>query len=167
MPKVAPTRSVKDLETERLEIVRNGLVLHPDLPAIQLSEILVNEADPGFLAEFGRSLCVQAFARTIVSERRNATAQEPRPSLFGFDDLPRRIITKDGKRPPFEDANATQLRAYLKTLNNKHRERIAQVKEVLKIMGKYTRKKRGITVAQASLLEAERVAKRARPAPAK
>jgi hypothetical protein len=162
MTQTVPTRSAEGLEKESLELVRNAIILHPDLPAIQLSENLVNGAEKSFLAELNRALAIRHFAQMIQSERRKTKeASAPQPSLFGMDELPRRIITPEGKRPLLKAATTTQIRAYVKTLNAKHRERIAQLQSVLKIMGKYARKNRGITASEAAQLEAAKEAKKA------
>jgi len=42
----------------------------------------------------------------------------------------------------------------VKSLNRKHRERIADLQALLKIMGKYTRDNRGLTPAEVAAMEA-------------
>lgn len=157
MPPITPTRSAKDLETESREAVKRALILHPNLPAIHLSEIIVNEeVEPEFVAELGRALTIRHFAKAIRSERRAEKAKEqPAPLLFPeLDQLPQRISTAEGTRPKLESATISQLRAYIRMLNKKHWERIAQLQALIAIMEKYSGPKRKFTVRQVAEWEA-------------
>lgn len=154
MSRRAPVRSAQDLQNETVELARNGIILHPDLPAIQLAEIMLNElAEADFLAELSKALTIRRFTLAINAERRKDKKPAETPPLFaGLDSLPR-LIAVNGKRHSFETATITHLRAYLKTANKRHKERIAQVKSVLDLMKKYAGEKHGITVAQVAALE--------------
>jgi hypothetical protein len=158
MPPTIPTRSAKDLESESREAVKRALILHPNLPAIHLSEIIVNEEiEPEFMSELGRVLIIRHFAKAIRSERRaeKEKTAEPMPPLFpGLDQLPQRISATDGTRPRLESATVSQLRAYIKMLNKKHWERIAQLQSLIAIMEKYSGPRRGFTVKQVADWEA-------------
>jgi hypothetical protein len=69
--------------------------------------------------------------------------------------LPLRIITAEGKRVLLARATATEIREHIKVLNRKHRARIAGLKDVLKVMEKYTPVRRGLTSADVAEMDAE------------
>jgi hypothetical protein len=147
MVKTAISRSAEALETETGELVENGVILHPDLPAAPLAEILLEEAEPGLLRELGRALTIRHLIRAIRAERlRGRKPIESAPLFAGLNHLPR-TITLDGKRRVFAKANRTQLRAYLTSLHARHKDRIADIEAVLKLMEQYAAGERNVNVA--------------------
>jgi hypothetical protein len=117
---------------------------------------LVLHEDQGYwLSEFSGILLRRFVERTIRAERRKLRPRPEQLLLFGLDHLPQRIVTPEGKRPLLAKATATEVRAYVKSLNRKHRDRIADLQSVLKIMAKYTPKNRRLTVMAVAEMEAE------------
>jgi hypothetical protein len=149
MPTEAPQKTLRDLEIEVLEVVKNALILYPKLPAAQLADLVFQES-----VELGSVLLTRYLVRLINAGRREARAKpETEPMFPGLEHLPQRIVTPEGKRPLLAKATATEIRTYVKSLNEKHRERIAELQELLKIMGKYITHNRGITPAEVARLE--------------
>ena len=155
MPKMTLSRSLEALETEAFELIENGVILHPDLPASQLAEILADEADPQFYTELARLLVLRHLRRGIKAERAKHRQPVETPPLFeGLDHLPQRI-TVNGKRHAFATSTITELRAYIKTLNKRHQERIAEIQAVIDLMEKYSKTRRKLTVRKVAEFEAE------------
>jgi hypothetical protein len=106
------------------------------------------------LTLFASLLLTRYLARAIRAERRKA---RPKPAqIVLFDDLPRlprRILNAEGKRPLLAKATITELRWYVKSLNRRHRERIADLQTVLDRMEKYVGPVRRLTVAEVARRE--------------
>lgn len=149
MTKAAPAQNAEQLEKEALELIQNQLTLHPDEPASTISEFCISEADRVFVAELGHVLVLEYFTRLIKSARRTASPPPVTAPLFPeLEHLPKRIVTPDGKRPLLAKSNISQVRAYLKSVNARHKEEITDLRAVLKTMIEYAREERGITVAE-------------------
>lgn len=156
MAKTAVFRGPKELEAEVLEQVQNGIILHPDETAVILADSILHSQGTDCLKEFARTLLFGYLVRAIRAERRKARPKPETLPLFpGLRNLPRRIVTPEGKRPLLAKSTATEIRTYVKSLNAKHRERIAELQAVLEIMGKYITHNRGITVAEVADRESE------------
>src|ERR1039458_9224034 len=106
MVKTAPARSAEPLQTDALELVEKGIILHPDLPRAQLAEILLDEAEPELLLrgwyphwlvsprprDWSRPwLTIRHLMRLIRSERLKARRLEPAPPLFAGRSEERRV----------------------------------------------------------------------------
>jgi hypothetical protein len=141
------------LEKQPFELVQDAIVLRPEEPAASLALILWNEYH---LEDLARDLAIRYLERAINSERRKARPRPEQTPLFpDIPDLPTRIITPEGKRPLLARSTATEIRTYVKSLNAKHRDRIAGLQAVLEHMEKYTRTNRGLTASEVAKLEAE------------
>jgi hypothetical protein len=143
-------------QAEVLELVQNALIIYSDRAPLAVAGILWS--DESAIREFGRTLTIRYLVRLINAERRRKfrPKQQQLPLFPGLDHLPQRIVTPEGKRPLLAKSTATEIRAYVKGLNRKHRERIEQLQTVLQFMGKYIRNNRGITAAEVANLEASR-----------
>ncbi len=158
MVKTAVKRSLRELEPEVLELIRNEMILCPDAASGTIARDLWEMNTEGLFSELGRVLSWHYVSRIVMAERRKARPKsDPEPALFPYLKLavPRRIATPEGKRPLLAKSTATEIRAYVKTLNNRHREQIAGLQAVLEIMEKYTRDHRGMTVAEVAQREAD------------
>ena len=167
-----PQTAARRVEADVLELVQNAIILNPKDTAFELAQTLLAEVgvatvgidttEAGVLGKLGplfdlaQVLMRQYLIRAINAERRMAHPRPEQPPLFpGIDNLPRRIVTAEGKRPLLAKSTATQIREYVKSLNNKHRDRIAGLQSVLEIMGKYTPKNRKLTAQAVAALEFE------------
>lgn len=144
-----------ELEAQTLELVRNAIILHPDYPAHVVAQFLwAARHETDVIPRFGVQLTVRYLVHAIQAERRKKHPRPSQPPLFpGLINLPRRIHTPEGKRPPLAKATATEIRAYVKQLNARHRERIEDLQKLLEIMGKYITTRRGITPAEVAQIE--------------
>lgn len=155
MAQTVPSRSTKQLESDALELVRNGIILHPEEPARTLAAQLYFRDDTDTMNLIGQVLCLRYLTRAIKAERLKARpTAESLPLFPGLENLPRRIVTQDGKRPLLAQSTVTQIRWYVKGLHKRHRERIADLKALLTRMSKYSRKERGLTAAMVAHREA-------------
>jgi hypothetical protein len=122
---VAVKRSLRELEPEVLELIQNELILQPEAAGGTIAhDLWYREANT--FAELGRVLSYHYVVRVVASERRQARPRTETAPLFpDIPDVPRRIVTPEGKRPLLARSTATDIRQYVKTLNAKHRDRIA------------------------------------------
>ncbi len=144
-----------DAEVEVRDLIQSAVIILGDHSAELIAQKLWNTEED--VRELGRLLTIRYIVRGVNAERRKA---HPKPQpLPLFPDLqlpvPRRIVTAEGKRPLLAKSTATEVRAYVKTLNNRHRDKIAGLQAVLGIMEKYTRDRRGMTVAEVAQREAD------------
>jgi hypothetical protein len=162
MRKQVVQRSLEDLQKEALEFTTNWLILEPELPAEMLADRIVSEAEPELLQPLGRVLLVRHFAGLVKSVRTQQRATKPKPApLFPeWEALPARIITPAG-RVSLKAANVTQLRAYLKVLQERQAERmegsklqrrIEQVEALIGLMREHAGAKHGITAAEVAAI---------------
>jgi hypothetical protein len=160
LTKTATKKSLRELEPEVLEIVQNELILKlegsgPAATGGAIARVLWEKDADHVFSELGRVLVYHYIERLVMAERRKARPKPETLPLFGIADLPRRIITPEGKRPLLAKSTATEIRAYVKTLNAKHRERIAGLQTVLEHMEKYTGSNRRLTPEAVEALELE------------
>jgi hypothetical protein len=156
--KTAVKRSLQELEPEVLELIRNEMILRPEAASGTIARDLWEMNTEGLFSELGRVLSWHYVSRIVMAERRKAKPKpEPPPALFPYLKLPvpSRIATPEGKRPLLGKSTATEIRTYVKTLNNRHRDKIAGLQAVLEIMEKYIRTNRGITAAEVAQREAD------------
>lgn len=150
----------KEILARAIELVRNAIILAPDLPSHALAAQVIEEADHELLSPLGTGLVQTFFVRLIYQERARI-ARQAQLKLPGFEELPLRISTPEGGRPLLERSRITQVRGYLVVLKKRHHERlrndpkIALVEALIKRMLKYTRKHPGITVGEIVKLEVE------------
>ncbi len=170
MPAIASSRSSQksytigrlseeEIRSRAQEAVIQGVDDSPDLPAIQLAELLIVNSDPDLTAELGAMLMRGFYVTAILSARRkNASATRTQASLPGFEHLPSRIQTAKGKVSLLA-ANRDGVRAYYWSLMKAHSERrrndpkIKEAKDLLDKMTKAARTEKGITVRQVLLLD--------------
>jgi hypothetical protein len=152
---VAQATDLQQLEITTAYRVQDAVILHPDQPAALLAEDLYAE-DEG-VVELGRMFALSYLVRAINAERRKAHPKPEILPLFAHLELsvPQRIVTPEGKRPLLAKSTATEIRAYVKTLNSRHRDKIAGLQAVLEIMGKYITENRGITAAEVAEREVD------------
>jgi hypothetical protein len=155
LPQVA--RSQKDLEAAAVDQVETAIILHPNWPAAKIAEwVWENPPADDSLIPLAKTMLIRYLIAAAKSQRRKANPRPEQPPLFpGIDNLPRRIVTAEGKRPLLAKSTATQIREYVKSLNAKHRDRIEGLQTLLAIMGKYTPKNRKLTAQAVASLELE------------
>ena len=143
------------------ELVAQGLITNPNMPAIQLAGMLVEEADPELSANLSGFLVRNFYVNAIQAERRrqSAATAKAQPMLPGFEHLPARIAI-GGKRVALLTANFSTIKAYYWSLMKKHTERkrndpkIIEAKRLLDEMTKRAPNDKGITVREVLLMDA-------------
>jgi len=149
--------SVGEIEAEILELVRNNMILRPKMPAAILADTIWLEEGQDALRPMAGILMRRHLERIINAERRKLRPKLETAPLFPDLELPvpRRIVTPEGKRPLLAKCTVTQIRAYVKSLNNRHRDKIAGLQAVVEIMERHTRQNRGLTAAAVAAIESE------------
>ncbi len=145
----------RDVEVEVRDLIQSAVIIFADRKAELIAEKLWNTEQD--VRDLGRVLTIRYLAREINAERRKAKPKREILPLFPDLELPvpQRIVTPEGKHPLLAKSTATEIRAYVKTLNNRHRNRIAGLQAVLEIMERYTKTNRGMTAAEVAQREAE------------
>jgi len=118
-----PTTSVLELDRTAAELIENGIVLEPDLPAEILADKLIDEAEPAFIAELGRSLIVGQWTKKIRAARAAKAVKEAQARPKGFEHLPLRIPIYGGKKVLWYKANAKQLGQFCSIRSRQHGSR--------------------------------------------
>jgi hypothetical protein len=146
--------------TEALARVEDALILHPKMPAVQLAEILIENADDDTATALRIILERQFYLHAIRSYRiKQAAKNRAQLLLPGFEHLPVTIPSPKGIEIKLLDANTHAVRQYYRSLMKEHRERKLadpRIKEALALLQKmeaasHTEKR--ITVRQVLLLE--------------
>jgi hypothetical protein len=159
---VAQPKTSPNVEAEILDLVRNEIILKPDVAsntiAKELWEQIGEQIDTEYLiTELTRLLVRRYLVKIIMAERRKARPKREILPLFAHLELPvpQRIATAEGKRPLLAKSTATDIRAYVKTLNSRHREKVAGLQAVLEIMERYLRRdnRRGMTAGEVARLD--------------
>lgn len=143
------------LKTELEEIVLNAVILAaPDVPADLLAARLYDD-EPKLSAKLARELVLLHYAHLIrVARARENRKDADQLLLPGFEHLPARIAVAPGKRRFIEKARYTDLRAYFRLLNRKHRDhwrnntKLGEVKKLMELMQKHSRETPWITVGE-------------------
>jgi hypothetical protein len=140
-----------------LGLVENAAILHPQEPVDDVVRSLIHDdRDPLFspLDEFASVLLIRFLQRAIQSHRRKVRPKPAQIVLFReLSHLPRRILTAEGKRPLLANATISQVRWYVKLLNQRHYERTQELNQVVKAMEKYVGPSRGLTVSEVARME--------------
>jgi hypothetical protein len=153
--KFKPTMSLVDLSRTAADLVSNSLILEPTTPTPILADHIVEEADKSFVAEFGRSLCVEFFNRKIRAERRRASGMWREKLPPDFNRLPLRIIGERGKRVRLDQSTYADARSFCKHLGTKRRDRskndvqFAQACSFRDYMAKASKTARGVKAGAA------------------
>jgi hypothetical protein len=156
--------SIIDFKIAMSESAANLLILEPEIQKAVAAERIIREAEPEFLSQLTQHLLSQ-FALTVVGAEKAKVAKASQPAqlvLPGFERIPRKITIGDGQKIALSEAKQSDLRKYLKALNQKDRNRhttnpkIAEVKALIEVMGRHSRKHRGITYAEVVELESRR-----------
>lgn len=175
-----PTFSVEDLRAASEDAVRSAILLEPSLPAAQLAESIIRDADPDMLSQLAHSLEVKHFAGLVNAERKRARETDRREHLLfpEWDRLPAKVTLPNGKKIDFGKSKYIHARSLVARLKKKHRAQLAalrlrvkeaklekppelvQAEEWAATMQKYTRKHRGITSSEVAALEAEKASKK-------
>lgn len=121
--KFRPTMSIADLSATADELAADRLILERNVKPEILADRIVEEAEPGFLAELGRSLQVAFFASRIRAKIRKEAAKWRETLPEEFDRLPLWITGKRGKRVRLDRATHTDAVEYCKFLGRKHIDR--------------------------------------------
>lgn len=147
--------SESELEQRVLEAIQNFVILHPKPTGGDVVAELFGLDEGYLLTEFSAALLRRFVAGAVRAERRKS---RPKPvQILLFDDLPnlpRRISNAEGKRPLLAKSTITDVRWHVKSLNQKHRDRIADLQELLDRMEKYVGPKRRLTVLAVAQMEA-------------
>ncbi len=160
-------KSLEDLDREAKELVSDALILEPDSPAKNIAQRILDQCEVEFLEALGRMLVARYLKRLVgVARRKIAAAQPKEPLLFPeWNALPERIPISDGVKAPLRNANISQLRAYLRTLELKQAEQTAalrvtreieQVLALIDLMGRYAARSHGITAGEVAFQESQR-----------
>lgn len=140
--------------------IEQALIIHPNLPAIQLAGLLVENSDPELAADLSDLLMREYYARGILAQRREESIETARaqPMLPGFEHLPARIQVGEGKRVRLLSANYAAVREYYRSLIRAYGERrrndpkLREAKALLDEMQKHSRANKGITVREVVLI---------------
>ncbi len=142
------------------DAVANALILHPDMPAIHLAEVLMKDEEPEVGEQLSEILKRDFYVRAVLADRRaRAAANRAQAILPGFEHLPLRIRTPKGARVRLMDANYTAVKSYYWSLMASHTSRkrndpkIKEAKKLLETMRKRSRTERGITVREVFVLD--------------
>jgi len=132
---------------------------NPKMPALQLIEVIITEADTALTASLDDILRRDFYAHAVRAERRSRAANA-QLRLPGFEHLPRTIPGPKGEPVPLIEASYTRVRAYFRSLMVAHRNRrindpkIKEAKALMEKMEKRFRKDKGVTVGQVVRLSA-------------
>ncbi len=136
--------------------VGDSLEAHPKLTALQLAEVLMQEADAGLAASLAEILTREFYVHTIRAARRKVSARA-QLRLPGFEHLP---LTIPGTKGPVRliEASYTRVRQYYRSLLIGHRKRTKndpRIKEAKALMEKMRRRSlrdKRVTVGQVVLM---------------
>jgi hypothetical protein len=133
----------EEVVTQAYAAIRDLKILEPAIAARAMAERIIEEAEgEDWLARLQLELGIR-FLETAVRNERARVAREAQARLPGFEDLPMRITTSNGQRPLLENAGLTDLRGYLKILNQRNRKRhladpkIAKIKDLIQRLTDY------------------------------
>ena len=145
--------------TQALGAVEDALILNPKMPAVQLAELLIENADEDITRGLHLILERQFYRRAIRAHRmKQSAAARAQLALPGFEHLPLNITGPKGAPIPLLDANTRAVRQYLRGLMKDHRDRrrtdpkIQEAQALLAKMQKAAKDEQGITVRQVLLL---------------
>jgi hypothetical protein len=151
-----PTISASELARTVQELIENGVISEPELPAEILADRLIEEAERTFIAELGRTLIVRDWTKKIRVAR---TTKRKLARPKGFENLPLRIRRHNGTSVSLVKAHYTDLRDFCKVRSREHIARKKDdpvLKEARKLRDRMRRRakwKRGITVGEVLGLE--------------
>jgi hypothetical protein len=146
-----PTISALELAKTSDEIIENGVILEPELPPEILADQLIEQADPEFIAELGRSLIVGQWTKKIRAVRAANAEKKIRERPKGFEHLPLRIRIYGGKTIAWFKANATQLDQFCSIRSGQHKGRKKDdlaLQEGRKLRDRLRRQPRGTTAGE-------------------
>ena len=148
--------SDSELEAQVLGLVQNAVILRPADSAEWIAGSIPSENQGEWcLGEFSARLLDRYLIRAVRAERRKLRPKPTQIVLFReLANLPRRILTAEGKRPLLANATISQVRWYVKLLNQRHYERTQDLGQVVKLMEKYVGPTRGLTVLEVARMEA-------------
>ena len=139
---------------EARQAVKDALILNPNMPAVQLAEML-RRSKLDFAPSLHDILESQFYAREARRERRKQTAADRAQYLLpGFEHLPVKI-----GGTPLLDLNYTGIRAYYRALSVKadaakqNNPKLREAKALMEKMRRHNEAEKGITVRQVLLLE--------------
>jgi hypothetical protein len=148
-----PSMSQDQLTKTALDLIDNGLILNPELPAEILANQLIDEAEDTFREEYGHALLVIAFARMIRADRmKRARIQRP----AGYEHLPLWIRLYNGKRVRLDRATRKHVKEFCKIRRGKLKTRgtedviLCEGEDLEQKLGKAAtkQKRRGITAGE-------------------
>ena len=148
-----------DVLKQARDFLEEAVILNPNTPAAQLSELLVGTDEPERTAALHLILECDFYRRGILAIRRKQTAADrAQLALPGFELLPLKIPGKKGALIDLLDANTFRVQQYYDSLMKAHRERkhnspkIRQAKTLLDLMTEACTREKGITVREVVLL---------------
>ncbi len=152
--------------SECIELIRNVMILHPDLPAANLVEPFIALADAELLIALDEILRAAYVIQTVKKLRARDRRQEAADGWL-FPEVRKLAASLPPAVPVGKDETVERakvvyedLENYLKVLNKKNRERhkkrIAAVKALMALWPRRTSKTRGTTLADVDELRARR-----------
>lgn len=130
-----------------LEIaIEASIMLNPETAIVELAKRIYN-SEPELMEQVKETLLIDRLIWMIGRKKQALAAAEQMP-LPGFEDLPRRITFKDGRRAALRHADLDQMKAYRQLLAERQDKRLDAVDRLIVLMVEEQKRTRGrVTVA--------------------
>lgn len=161
------TRSLDDLQRESAILARNAIALHPELPAGNLLDVMLEIAEPDFLAELDAMLRGRHLVTAVRTERAKDRRQQQESAWLSPQirsaamALPVRVPIGDGKTIPRDKLEYAHLDLYLEVLANQDKARWEQdakraaVEQIRKLWPRAKKRPRLMTLAEVDAVKAK------------
>lgn len=151
-----PILMITSILKRDLEItLETALMLVEDgTPLQQLAERIYN-AESQLMSQLQRPWMVERLV-WMLSRKRQHIVSANQLRLPGFEDLPRRLTMKDGRRVALRNANLEQLKEFRNVLLARRNKRLESLNRLIACVAEYEHKTPGITVGEVISLEIEK-----------
>jgi len=149
-----PTMSVIEMERTSDEIIENGAISEPELPAEILVDRLIEASDKRFIAELGRSMIAGAWAKKVRAWRAANAETRERARPKGFEHLPLRIRIYGDKSVSLVKAHYSHMREFCKLRSKQHEGRkkddpvLREARKLRDRLKRRSKRRRGITAGE-------------------
>lgn len=132
--------------------IESAIMLDPELSNVDLAR-KIYRSESTLMEEFKESLLIDRLIWMIGRRKQSIAAANQLP-LPGFESLPRRINSKDGKRTAIRHADLDQLKAYREVLVERQDSRLDALDRLIALVTEEQRRTRSrVTVADVMAAE--------------
>lgn len=144
-------------DEQALEIaVESALLLAAPATSIRDLAERIYQGEPRLMESFQRRWMVDHLV-WLIRRRSKLVKPENQLRLPGFEKLPRRLTTQDGKRPRLGGATLPQLMDYRRYLVNRRDPRVKQLDALIELMKRHAPRSPTMTVSEVMAAEQEKL----------